>query len=122
MTCRLALTSDSLCFFFFLRMFYVASREGQLPEVLSMVHVHRHTPVAAVIVLVSHADTLNHFLYLTKQLLHSFCVFSDSGANFLVESAFVFAVACQFDVTDYVMTHRYKVKLGKKNTYNEFCC
>ncbi|XP_060783215.1 cystine/glutamate transporter [Neoarius graeffei] len=33
------------------RMFYVASREGQLPEVLSMVHVHRHTPVAAVIVL-----------------------------------------------------------------------
>ncbi|KAI5104801.1 cystine/glutamate transporter [Silurus meridionalis] len=33
------------------RMFYVASREGQLPEVLSMVHVHRHTPVAAVIVM-----------------------------------------------------------------------
>ncbi|XP_027019403.1 cystine/glutamate transporter [Tachysurus fulvidraco] len=33
------------------RMFYVASREGQLPEVLSMVHVRRHTPVAAVIVL-----------------------------------------------------------------------
>ncbi|KAK3535650.1 hypothetical protein QTP70_018416 [Hemibagrus guttatus] len=39
------------CTFAVSRMFYVASREGQLPEVLSMVHVHRHTPVAAVIVL-----------------------------------------------------------------------
>ncbi|KAG1962653.1 cystine/glutamate transporter [Pimephales promelas] len=33
------------------RMFYVASREGQLPEVLSMIHIHRHTPLPAVIVL-----------------------------------------------------------------------
>ncbi|TSL89892.1 Cystine/glutamate transporter [Bagarius yarrelli] len=33
------------------RMFYVASREGQLPDVLSMVHVRRHTPVAAVIIM-----------------------------------------------------------------------
>uniref|UniRef100_A0A3Q3VMC2 Cystine/glutamate transporter n=1 Tax=Mola mola TaxID=94237 RepID=A0A3Q3VMC2_MOLML len=33
------------------RMFYVASREGQLPKVLSMVHINRHTPLAAVIVL-----------------------------------------------------------------------
>lgn len=33
------------------RMFYVASREGHLPEVLSMIHVRRHTPLAAVIVL-----------------------------------------------------------------------
>ncbi|MCJ8733728.1 hypothetical protein PDJAM_G00226910 [Pangasius djambal] len=39
------------CIFAISRMFYVASREGQLPEVLSMVHVRRHTPVAAVIVL-----------------------------------------------------------------------
>ncbi|KAG7328813.1 hypothetical protein KOW79_006987 [Hemibagrus wyckioides] len=39
------------CTFAISRMFYVASREGQLPEVLSMVHVRRHTPVAAVIVL-----------------------------------------------------------------------
>ncbi|KAM4732074.1 cystine/glutamate transporter isoform 2-T2 [Anableps anableps] len=33
------------------RMFYVASREGQLPEVLSMIHVNRHTPLAAVLIL-----------------------------------------------------------------------
>ncbi|XP_026186637.1 cystine/glutamate transporter [Mastacembelus armatus] len=33
------------------RMFYVASREGQLPEVLSMIHVRRHTPLAAVFIL-----------------------------------------------------------------------
>uniref|UniRef100_A0A8C4E6Q4 Cystine/glutamate transporter n=1 Tax=Dicentrarchus labrax TaxID=13489 RepID=A0A8C4E6Q4_DICLA len=33
------------------RMFYVASREGQLPEVLSMVHIRRHTPLAAVLIL-----------------------------------------------------------------------
>ncbi|KAF5894775.1 cystine/glutamate transporter, partial [Clarias magur] len=36
------------CIFSISRMFYVASREGQLPEVLSMVHVRRYTPVAAV--------------------------------------------------------------------------
>ncbi|KAM9377806.1 cystine/glutamate transporter isoform 2-T2 [Pholidichthys leucotaenia] len=30
------------------RMFYVASREGQLPEVLSMIHIRRHTPLPAV--------------------------------------------------------------------------
>lgn len=40
----------SLCF---TRMFFVASREGQLPQVLSMIHVKRHTPLAAVFVLVS---------------------------------------------------------------------
>uniref|UniRef100_A0A3B5B0D1 Cystine/glutamate transporter n=1 Tax=Stegastes partitus TaxID=144197 RepID=A0A3B5B0D1_9TELE len=33
------------------RMFYVASREGQLPEVLSMIHIRRHTPLAAVLIL-----------------------------------------------------------------------
>ncbi|XP_017293738.1 cystine/glutamate transporter [Kryptolebias marmoratus] len=33
------------------RMFYVASREGHLPEVLSMIHIRRHTPLAAVIIL-----------------------------------------------------------------------
>ncbi|XP_077957082.1 cystine/glutamate transporter isoform X2 [Gasterosteus aculeatus] len=33
------------------RMFYVASREGHLPEVLSMIHVRRHTPLAAVLIL-----------------------------------------------------------------------
>uniref|UniRef100_A0A8C8DMF0 Cystine/glutamate transporter n=1 Tax=Oryzias sinensis TaxID=183150 RepID=A0A8C8DMF0_9TELE len=33
------------------RMVYVASREGQLPEVLSMIHVRRHTPLAAVLIL-----------------------------------------------------------------------
>uniref|UniRef100_UPI0037E8B16B cystine/glutamate transporter n=1 Tax=Semicossyphus pulcher TaxID=241346 RepID=UPI0037E8B16B len=33
------------------RMFYVASREGQLPEVLSMVHIRRHTPLAAVLIM-----------------------------------------------------------------------
>ena len=33
-------------------MFYVASREGQLPEVLSMIHIRRHTPLAAVLTLV----------------------------------------------------------------------
>ncbi|KAL0974223.1 hypothetical protein UPYG_G00217350 [Umbra pygmaea] len=37
--------------FAFSRMFYVASREGHLPEVLSMIHVRRHTPLAAVLVL-----------------------------------------------------------------------
>lgn len=35
------------------RMFFVASREGQLPAVLSMIHIKRHTPLAAVFVLVS---------------------------------------------------------------------
>ncbi|KAM3843139.1 cystine/glutamate transporter [Diretmus argenteus] len=39
------------CLFAFSRMFYVASREGHLPEVLSMIHIRRHTPLAAVIVL-----------------------------------------------------------------------
>lgn len=39
------------CLFAFSRMFYVASREGHLPEVLSMIHVRRHTPLAAVIIL-----------------------------------------------------------------------
>ncbi|CAL9706632.1 unnamed protein product [Knipowitschia caucasica] len=33
------------------RMFYVASREQQLPRVLSMIHVRRHTPLPAVFVL-----------------------------------------------------------------------
>ncbi|XP_034399385.1 cystine/glutamate transporter [Cyclopterus lumpus] len=33
------------------RMFFVASREGQLPEILSMIHVRRHTPLAAVLIL-----------------------------------------------------------------------
>ncbi|XP_072292004.1 cystine/glutamate transporter [Eucyclogobius newberryi] len=33
------------------RMFYVASREQQLPTVLSMIHVRRHTPLPAVLVL-----------------------------------------------------------------------
>ncbi|KAM4621381.1 cystine/glutamate transporter [Polymixia lowei] len=39
------------CLFAFSRMFYVASREGHLPDVLSMIHVRKHTPLAAVIVL-----------------------------------------------------------------------
>ncbi|CAB1337250.1 unnamed protein product [Coregonus sp. 'balchen'] len=39
------------CLFAFSRIFYVASREGHLPEVLSMIHVRRHTPLAAVIIL-----------------------------------------------------------------------
>uniref|UniRef100_A0AAR2L302 Cystine/glutamate transporter n=1 Tax=Pygocentrus nattereri TaxID=42514 RepID=A0AAR2L302_PYGNA len=38
-------------FSFFYRIFYVASREGQLPQILSMIHVRRHTPIAAVIIL-----------------------------------------------------------------------
>ncbi|KAK5618093.1 hypothetical protein CRENBAI_022534 [Crenichthys baileyi] len=33
------------------RSFYVASREGQLPEVLSMIHIRRHTPLPAVLML-----------------------------------------------------------------------
>ncbi|XP_039889632.1 cystine/glutamate transporter isoform X2 [Simochromis diagramma] len=40
------------CVFALSRMFYVASREGQLPEVLSMIHVRRHTPLAAVLIMV----------------------------------------------------------------------
>uniref|UniRef100_A0A4W4G0B3 Cystine/glutamate transporter n=1 Tax=Electrophorus electricus TaxID=8005 RepID=A0A4W4G0B3_ELEEL len=39
------------CLFAFSRMFYVASREGHLPEVFSMIHIRRHTPIAAVIIL-----------------------------------------------------------------------
>nr|XP_046262845.1 cystine/glutamate transporter [Scatophagus argus] len=39
------------CLFALSRMFYVASREGQLPQVLSMIHVRRHTPLAAVFIL-----------------------------------------------------------------------
>ncbi|KAK2849587.1 hypothetical protein Q5P01_009421 [Channa striata] len=39
------------CLFALSRMFYVASREGQLPEVLSMIHVRRHTPLPAVLIL-----------------------------------------------------------------------
>ncbi|XP_068508038.1 cystine/glutamate transporter isoform X3 [Syngnathus scovelli] len=34
------------------RTFLVASREGQLPEVYSMIHIRRNTPVAAIILLV----------------------------------------------------------------------
>ncbi|XP_034036910.1 cystine/glutamate transporter [Thalassophryne amazonica] len=33
------------------RSFYVASREGHLPEVLSMIHIRRHTPLPAVLIL-----------------------------------------------------------------------
>ncbi|XP_062250177.1 cystine/glutamate transporter isoform X3 [Platichthys flesus] len=40
------------CIFALSRMFYVASREGQLPEVLSMIHVRRHTPLTAVLIMV----------------------------------------------------------------------
>lgn len=39
-----------------IRMFYVASREGHLPEILSMIHVRKHTPLPAVIILVNHAN------------------------------------------------------------------
>ncbi|XP_070818555.1 cystine/glutamate transporter [Chaetodon trifascialis] len=39
------------CLFALSRMFYVASREKQLPEVLSMIHIRRHTPLAAVLIL-----------------------------------------------------------------------
>lgn len=39
------------CLFALARMFYVASREHQLPTVLSMIHVRRHTPLPAVFVL-----------------------------------------------------------------------
>uniref|UniRef100_A0AAR2J369 Cystine/glutamate transporter n=1 Tax=Pygocentrus nattereri TaxID=42514 RepID=A0AAR2J369_PYGNA len=39
------------CLFAISRIFYVASREGQLPQILSMIHVRRHTPIAAVIIL-----------------------------------------------------------------------
>lgn len=37
-------------------MFYVASREGHLPEILSMIHVRKHTPLPAVIVLVNYTN------------------------------------------------------------------
>ncbi|XP_048826427.1 cystine/glutamate transporter [Brienomyrus brachyistius] len=39
------------CLFAISRMFYVASREGQLPEILSMIHIRRHTPIPAVLIL-----------------------------------------------------------------------
>lgn len=39
------------CIFAVSRMFYVASREGQLPGVLSMIHVRRNTPLAAVLIM-----------------------------------------------------------------------
>ncbi|XP_043917584.1 cystine/glutamate transporter-like isoform X2 [Protopterus annectens] len=33
------------------RVFYVASREGHLPQILSMIHIKKHTPLPAVVVL-----------------------------------------------------------------------
>ncbi|CAM9325024.1 unnamed protein product, partial [Lampetra planeri] len=39
------------CLFALSRMFFVASREGHLPEVFSMIHMRRHTPIAAVLIL-----------------------------------------------------------------------
>ncbi|CAN9514523.1 unnamed protein product [Ophioblennius macclurei] len=39
------------CIFALSRMFYVASREGQLPRVLSMIHLRRNTPLAAVLIM-----------------------------------------------------------------------
>lgn len=39
------------CLFALARMFYVASREQQLPTVLSMIHIRRHTPLPAVFIL-----------------------------------------------------------------------
>uniref|UniRef100_A0A667WZI7 Cystine/glutamate transporter n=1 Tax=Myripristis murdjan TaxID=586833 RepID=A0A667WZI7_9TELE len=39
------------CLFAISRMFFVASREGHLPEVLSMIHIRRHTPLPAVLAL-----------------------------------------------------------------------
>uniref|UniRef100_A0AAR2LTI1 Cystine/glutamate transporter n=1 Tax=Pygocentrus nattereri TaxID=42514 RepID=A0AAR2LTI1_PYGNA len=51
LSCFGSMNGFTQSFSFFYRIFYVASREGQLPQILSMIHVRRHTPIAAVIIL-----------------------------------------------------------------------